>query len=154
MLGSCLAHVVFLFLFIWFCDLDLELSMPLFSFWFRKSCKLGCFHACYTSVNGDYPLGKHVFSKNPNQRMAFERSSLGINRNEALFWFHKYFNHVIIFTGVIDQLPNLLEIWCDPKANNTMFCKDSFPPQIHLIPLSLVACFTIMIHASNHVITY
>jgi len=38
-----LAHVVFLFLFFLFHDLDLELGMLVFSFWFRKFYRLGCF---------------------------------------------------------------------------------------------------------------
>jgi hypothetical protein len=46
MLNFYLAHVMFLFLFFLFCDLNLDLNMPLIPFWFRKSCKFGCFHAC------------------------------------------------------------------------------------------------------------
>ncbi len=43
LLNSCFTLVVFLFFS--FHDLDLGLSLPLFSFWFGKSCKVGCFHA-------------------------------------------------------------------------------------------------------------
>ncbi len=41
---SCICHVLVLVFLIH--DLDLELDLSLFSFWFKKSCRLGCFHAC------------------------------------------------------------------------------------------------------------
>jgi hypothetical protein len=41
MLNFCLAFVVFLFLFFLFHNLDLVLGLPLFSSWFKKSCRLG-----------------------------------------------------------------------------------------------------------------
>jgi hypothetical protein len=37
---------MFLFLFVLFHNLNLEISLPLFSFWFKKSYKFGHFHAC------------------------------------------------------------------------------------------------------------
>ncbi len=38
--------------------------------------------------------------------------------------FCKYFYHVLLFHGAIDKLPNLLDIWCDPKVDSTMLQKD------------------------------
>jgi hypothetical protein len=29
-----------------------------------------------------------------------------------------YFYHIVLFHDAIDQLPSVLDIWCDPKANN------------------------------------
>ncbi len=37
----CFTCVVFLF----FHNLDLKIGLPLFSFWFKKSCKFDCFFA-------------------------------------------------------------------------------------------------------------
>ncbi len=45
LLNSYFTIFVFLFLFFLFHDLYLGLSMPLFSFWFKKSHGLGCFCA-------------------------------------------------------------------------------------------------------------
>jgi hypothetical protein len=35
-----------------------------------------------------------------------------------------YFYHVLLFHDAIDQLSNILDIWCDPKVDNIMFKKD------------------------------
>jgi hypothetical protein len=35
-----------------------------------------------------------------------------------------YFYHVLLFHGAIDQLPNLLDIWREPKVDSIMFQKD------------------------------
>jgi hypothetical protein len=36
----------------------------------------------------------------------------------------KYFNNSLLLKGVIDQMPNLFDIWQDSKTKSTMFCKD------------------------------
>ncbi len=48
--SCCFTHVMFLFLFFLFYDLDLKLGIPLFSSWFRKSCRLGFFLKHYRRV--------------------------------------------------------------------------------------------------------
>jgi len=35
-----------------------------------------------------------------------------------------FFYHVLLPEGAIDELPHMLWIWEDPKADNTMYCKD------------------------------
>ncbi len=47
LLDYCFAHVIN-FLFFLFLDIDLKSGLPLFLFWFRKFCGLGCFHAHYS----------------------------------------------------------------------------------------------------------
>lgn len=36
----------------------------------------------------------------------------------------KHFNNILLLEGVIDQIPNLFDIWQDSKTNSTMFHKD------------------------------
>ncbi len=43
LLDFCFTHIMFFFLFFY---LGLELKMSLFSFWFKKSYRLGCFCVC------------------------------------------------------------------------------------------------------------
>jgi len=45
LLNFCFACVVFLFLFVLFHNLDLNIGLPLFLFWFKKSCRFDCFCA-------------------------------------------------------------------------------------------------------------
>lgn len=42
------------------------------------------------------------------------------------YCFCRYFYHVLLLMGTIDQLPPLFGIWCDPKVDNTMYLKDLF----------------------------
>jgi len=42
LLDTCFTCVMFLFVLLH--DLNLEIGLPLFSFWFKKSCNPGCFH--------------------------------------------------------------------------------------------------------------
>jgi hypothetical protein len=37
---------------------------------------------------------------------------------------YRYFYFVFFWRGVISEIPRLLEIWKDPKINNTMYKKD------------------------------
>ncbi len=38
--------------------------------------------------------------------------------------FFQFFYHVLLLEDAIHEVPHLLQIWRDLKANNTMYCKD------------------------------
>ncbi len=88
------AFVVFLFLLFLFHDLDLGLGMALFSFWFRKSCKLGCFHAhdskpCYVLAIKSYWIFVLHLSCCCCCFSYFNDLDLGLGLPLFLFWFKK-----------------------------------------------------------------
>jgi len=74
LLNFCFTLIMFLFLFFLFHHLDLGLCLPLFLFWFKKSCKLNCLRAHDTnkmwfdnSMNHGHVLINNVFGSLNNR---------------------------------------------------------------------------------------
>jgi hypothetical protein len=65
LLDSYLAHVMFLFLFLLFHNLDVKLNMLVFSSWFRKFSRLGCFYVRVFTFPRFLPNCYHILDYEP-----------------------------------------------------------------------------------------